>query len=196
MTNTPESKAQVFAENQSRDTLPLRDIDFRRGEEAVGRVVVGLPSSQAGVDIRKQGQTLVVEYMKTTLPQGLRRRLDVADFGTPVKMVTTTEENGRVRMVVESQGMWEHSAYQTDDQFVVEVRPVKIDPAKLTQGPGYSEQKLSLNFQNVELRNLLQVFSEFANKNIIMSESVSGTLTLRLKDVPWDEALDIIYQDL
>ncbi len=190
----PAPVAQVFAENRSRDTLPLRDLDFRRGEEGSGRVIVGLPNNQVGVDIRQQGQTLVVEFMKTTLPEGLRRRLDVTDFGTPVKTVTTFQTGDRVRMVIEPQGQWVHSAYQSDEQFVVEIKPVKVDAAKLTQGPGYTGQKLSLNFQSIEVRSLLQVIADFTNFNVITSDSVSGTVTLRLQDVPWDQALDIILQ--
>ncbi|PIZ22042.1 MAG: type IV pilus secretin PilQ [Comamonadaceae bacterium CG_4_9_14_0_8_um_filter_57_21] len=185
---------QVFAENQNRDTMPLRDLDFRRGEDATGRVVVALPNNQVGVDIRQQGQTLVVEFMKTTLPEGLRRRLDVADFGTPVKTISAFQVGDRVRVIIEPQGQWIHSAYQTDSQFVVEVKPVKVDSSKLTQGPGYTGQKLSLNFQSIEVRSLLQVIADFTNFNIITSDSVNGTVTLRLQDVPWDQALDIILQ--
>lgn len=192
--NASVEPTPVFPAAKQRESMPLRDLDFQRSQEGAGRVVISLPDNQVGVDIRKQGQTLVVEFMKTTLPQGLRRRLDVTDFGTPIKTVTTTEAGDRVHMVIESHGTWEHSAYQTDDQFVVEVKEMKVDPGKLTPGVGYSGQKMSLNFQNVELRNLLQVFSEFAEKNVIMSESVTGSLTLRLKDVPWDEALDVILR--
>jgi len=188
------SATPVFAESRSRDTLPLKDLDFRRGEEGSGRVVVSLPNSQVGVDIRQQGATLVVEFMKSTLPEGMRRRLDVTDFGTPIQTVTTFAVGDRVRMVIEPKGQWVHSAYQTDEQFVVEVKPVKVDTSKLTQGPGYSGQKLSLNFQNIEVRSLLQVIADFTNFNIITSDSVNGSVTLRLQDVPWDQALDIILQ--
>lgn len=184
----------VFAEGQSRDTLPLRDLDFRRGDEGSGRIIVSLPNNQVGVDIRQQGQTLVVEFMKSTLPEGMRRRLDVTDFGTPVQAVSTFQSGDRVRMVIEPKGQWVHSAYQSDDQFVVEVKPLKVDTSKLTQGPGYSGQKLSLNFQNIEVRSLLQVIADFTNFNIITSDSVTGSVTLRLQDVPWDQALDIILQ--
>ncbi len=185
---------QVFAESRNRDVLPLKDIDFRRGNDNTGRIVVGLSNNEVGVDIRQQGQTLVVEFLKTALPEGLRRRLDVADFGTPVQTVTTFQTGDKVRMVVEPKGSWEHSAYQSDNQFVLEVRQQKVDPTKLTQGPGYSGEKLSLNFQNIEIRSLLQVIADFTNFNIVTSDSVSGSVTLRLKDVPWDQALDIILQ--
>ncbi len=122
----------------------------------------------------------------------LRRRLDVADFGTPVQLVTTSQQGDRVRMVIEPVGDWEHSAYQSNDQFVVEIRQKKVDLSKLTQGPGYSGEKLSLNFQNIEVRSLLQVIADFTNFNIVTSDTVTGALTLRLKDVPWDQALQII----
>lgn len=184
----------VFAESRNRDILPLKDIDFRRGTDSAGRIVVDLANNQVGVDIRQQGQTLVVEFLKTALPEGLRRRLDVADFGTPVQTVTTFQTGDKVRMVVEPKGLWEHSAYQSDNQFVLEVRQQKIEPNKLTQGPGYAGEKLSLNFQNIEIRSLLQVIADFTNFNIVTSDTVTGAVTLRLKDVPWDQALDIILQ--
>lgn len=193
-TSPRASTAPVFAENRGRDSAPLKDVDFRRTADGAGRIVVTLPNNQVGVDIRQQGQALVVEFMKSTLPEGLRRRLDVADFGTPVKSVTTSQSGDRVRMVIEPKGLWEHSAYQSDEQFVVEVKELKVDPKKLTQGVGYSGQKLSLNFQNIEVRSLLQVIADFTNFNIVTSDSVSGSVTLRLQDVPWDQALDIILQ--
>lgn len=184
----------AFAENRNRDVLALKDLDFRRGADSSGRIVVDLPNNQVGVDIRQQGQTLVVEFLKTALPEGLRRRLDVSDFGTPVQSVTTFQTGDKVRMVIEPKGLWEHSAYQSDNQFVIEVRQQKIDPNKLTQGQGFNGEKLSLNFQNIEIRSLLQVIADFTNFNIVASDTVTGAVTLRLKDVPWDQALDIILQ--
>lgn len=186
--------APVFAESRNRDSLPLKDIDFRRGPNNSGRIVVALPNNEVGVDIRQQGKTVVVEFLKTALPQGLRRRLDVTDFGTPVQTVTTSQIGDKVRMVVEPIGQWEQSAYQSDNQFVLEVRPQKVDPDKLTQGTGFNGEKLSLNFQNIEIRSLLQVIADFTNFNVVTSDTVTGSVTLRLKDVPWDQALDIILQ--
>jgi type IV pilus assembly protein PilQ len=186
--------AQTFAESRNRDTQPIKDLDFRRGPDGSGRVIVDLPSNQVGVDIRQQGQGLVVEFLKSSLPEGLRRRMDVTDFGTPIQSVTTSQQGDRVRVIIEPRGAWEHSAYQSDNQFVVEVRTQKQDPNKLSQGPGYTGEKLSLNFQNIEVRSLLQVIADFTNFNIVTSDSVTGGVTLRLKDVPWDQALDIILQ--
>jgi type IV pilus assembly protein PilQ len=184
----------AFAESRNVEVQPLKDLDFRRGPDASGRVIVALPSNQIGVDIRQQGQNLVVDFLKSSLPEGLRRRLDVSDFGTPVQSVTTTQVGDRVRVTIEPKGAWEHSAYQSDNQFVVEVRQVKQDSSKLTQGPGFSGEKLSLNFQNIEVRSLLQVIADFTNFNVVTSDSVTGSVTLRLKDVPWDQALDIVLQ--
>jgi type IV pilus assembly protein PilQ len=184
----------AFAESRNTEVQPIRDLDFRRGADSAGRVIVALPSNQIGVDIRQQGQNLIVDFLKSSLPEGLRRRLDVADFGTPVQTVTTSQVGDRVRLTIEPKGLWEHSAYQSDNQFVVEVRQVRQDPTKLTQGPGFSGEKLSLNFQNIEVRSLLQVIADFTNFNVVTSDSVTGSVTLRLKDVPWDQALDIVLQ--
>jgi type IV pilus assembly protein PilQ len=174
----------------------LRGIDFRRGAEGEGRVVVDLSDPNTSVDIRQQGQTVVVDFLNTSLPEALRRRLDVTDFGTPVAQVNTFQQGGNVRMVIEPRGLWEQNAYQSDTRFVVEVKPVKEDPSRLFQGTrqGYQGERLSLNFQNVDVRSLLQVIADFTNLNIITSDSVQGSITLRLKDVPWDQALDIILQ--
>lgn len=184
--------APTFAEGVHTDAMPIKDVDFRRGTDAAGRVIVALVNNQVGVDVRRQGGSLIVDFLNSTLPQGLRRRLDVSDFGTPVQSVTTTQVGDRVRMQIEPKGEWEHSAYQSDGQFVVEVRQLKVDPGKLTQGPGFNGEKLSLNFQSIEVRSLLQVIADFTNFNVVTSDSVSGSLTLRLKDVPWDQALQII----
>jgi type IV pilus assembly protein PilQ len=173
----------------------IRDIDFRRGAGGEGRIIVDLPNNQIGVDVRQQGQTILVDFLKADLPNALRRRLDVTDFGTPVQTIITSNQGENVRMVIEPQGVWEHSAYQSDSQLVIEVRPIKEDPNKLTQGTqGYRGEKLSLNFQNVEVRAVLQVIADFTGLNIITSDTVGGNLTLRLKDVPWDQALDIVMQ--
>lgn len=188
----PVGPSTVFAESQSLDTLPLKDLDFRRGSDGAGRIVVGLANNQVGVDLQQQGKGLVVDFLRSSLPEGLRRKLDVSDFGTPVQTITATQQGERVRLTIDPIGDWEHSAYQSDNQFVVEVRPKKVDLTKLSQGPRYTGEKLSLNFQNIEVRSLLQVIADFTNFNIVTSDTVTGALTLRLKDVPWDQALQII----
>jgi type IV pilus assembly protein PilQ len=120
--------------------------------------------------------------------------MDVVDFATPVNTVSTFQQGENVRMVIEPKGQWEHNAYQSDNQFVIEVKPVAIDPSRAAQRDRYTGEKLSLNFQNVEVRAVLNVIADFTDLNIITSDTVSGNITLRLKDVPWDQALDIILQ--
>lgn len=189
------SGVPVAPQAQAPGKQTLRDIDFRRGAGGEGRIVIDLPNNQIAVDVRQQGQSIVVDFMKTALPEVLRRRLDVTDFATPVQSITTSPQGDNVRMLIEPKGLWEHSAYQSDTQLVVEVRPIKEDPNKLVQGTqGYRGERLSLNFQNVEVRAVLQVIADFTGLNIITSDTVSGNLTLRLKDVPWDQALDIVMQ--
>ena len=190
----PATTDTHFAASQNADVQELRDIDFRRGADGAGRIVVNLPSNQVGVDLKQQGKDLVVDFLRSNAPARLRRRLDVTDFGTPVQAITTTQAGDHVHMVVTPTGSWEHSAYQTDNQFVLEVRPAKTDPNKLVPGTGYTGQRLSLNFQSIEIRALLQIIADFSDFNVVTSDSVTGTVTLRLKDVPWDQALDIILQ--
>jgi type IV pilus assembly protein PilQ len=172
----------------------IRDVDFRRGTNGEGRVVVDLSSANTGIDIRQQGKSVIVDFLNTSVPRNLVRRLDVLDFATPVKTVDVVDQGGSARMLIEPKGNWEYSAYQTDTQFIVEIKPIKEDPNKLVQGTGYNGEKLTLNFQAVEVRALLQVIADFTGLNIVASDTVGGNLTLRLKDVPWDQALDIILQ--
>jgi len=174
----------------------IRDINFRRGKLGEGRVLVQLSSAETGIDIRQQGGNLVVDFLKTTLPEHLRRKSDVTDFATPISGMVAQQQGDNVRLVITPNGLWEHNAYQSDDQFVLEVKRIVEDPNKLVQGTRgqYQGEKLSLNFQNIDVRSVLQVIADFTNFNIITSDSVQGSLTLRLKDVPWDQALDIILQ--
>jgi type IV pilus assembly protein PilQ len=195
-----DAKAQTvqrFAESRPGDVQhALRDVDFRRGKNGEGRIIVDLSDNSTGIDIRQQGKSLIVDFHRTNLPRNLERRLDVQDFGTPVTTIDTFNQGGNARMVIEPKGLWEHSAYQTDSRFIIEVKSVQDDPNRLTQGSrqGYKGERLSLNFQNVEVRAVLQVIADFTGLNIITSDTVQGSLTLRLKDIPWDQALDIIMQ--
>lgn len=182
-----------FADSKPGTGHAIRDIDFRRGRAGEGRVVVDLADTNTGIDIRQQGQNIVIEFMKTALPDNLRKRLDVVDFATPVQTINTYAQGENVRMVIEPKGQWEHNAYQTDTQFVVEVKPVAAGSVASQRGR-YTGEKLSLNFQNVEVRAVLNVIADFTDLNIITSDTVSGSITLRLKDVPWDQAMDIILQ--
>jgi type IV pilus assembly protein PilQ len=191
---TPPPMTQHFAEPVAGDARhALRDIDFRRGNSGEGRIVVDLSDSQVGINVRTQGRSVVVDFANTALPKNLERRLDVADFGTPVQVVESFAQGGNARLVIQPRGNWEHSAYQTDSRFIVEVKQVVEDPNRIVR-PGYVGERLSLNFQNVEVRAVLQVIADFTGLNIITSDTVTGNLTLRLRDVPWDQALDIILQ--
>ena len=174
----------------------VKTIDFRRGEDGAGRLVIDLVDGASPINVRQQGANLILDIADTTLPDRLKRRFDVADFATSVQRVSAMMSGTTTRMVIEPKGAYEHSAYQTDNRIVVEVRAIKEDPNKLVQGGklGYKGDRLSLNFQNIEIRNLLQVFADFTSLNIITSDSVASTITLRLKDVPWDQALDIVMQ--
>jgi len=173
----------------------IRDVDFRRGSAGEARIVTTLSDAQAGINIRQQSNGVVVDFIGTELPKALQRRLDVADFGTPVQTVETYTLGDNTRMVIQPKGGWEYSAYQTDNSFIVEVKPSDDAQKKTADGKvKYTGEKLSLNFQNVEVRSVLQVIADFTGLNIVASDTVTGNLTLRLKDVPWDQALDLILQ--
>lgn len=173
----------------------LRDIDFHRGPNGEGRIEVALSDAGTGIDIRHEGKKIVVDFMKTSTPRALQRKLDVTDFGTPVHFIDTFAQGTNVRMVVEPSGLWEQVAYQTDEKFVLEIKQKVVEEAKKkSEKPVYTGEKLTLNFQNIQVREALNVIADFTGLNIVISDSVSGNLTLRLKDVPWDQALDIILQ--
>ena len=190
-------EVERFAEAKPGDVQhALLDVDFRRGANGEGRIIVDLSDNATGIDIRQQGKLLIVDFIGTSVPRNLERRLDVQDFATPVMTVDTLAQGGNARMIIEPRGLWEYSAYQADKRFIIEVKAIQEDPNKLTQGSrqGYKGEKLSLNFQNVDVRAVLQVIADFTGLNIITSDSVTGNLTLRLKEIPWDQALDIIMQ--
>ncbi|MDA8092959.1 MAG: type IV pilus secretin PilQ [Betaproteobacteria bacterium] len=171
----------------------IRNVDFRRGPDDTGRVLVNLADTTTGIDIRTRGKSLVVDFLDTALPARLQRRLDVTDFGTPVRTIDTVARDHNVHMVVTPTGNWTYSAYQTDRQFVLQVKPIATASAQ-PEKPHYTGEKLSLNLQNVDVRSALQVIADFTGQNIVVSDSVHGNLTLLLKDVPWDQALAIILR--
>ncbi len=190
------SKTSRFAEaTEGAQKHELRDIDFHRGSNGEGRIEVDLSDPGIGIDIKQQGTSLIVNFLNTSLPRNLQRKLDVVDFATPVQGVDTFAQGNNVRMVIEPKGDWEDSAYQTDDKFIVEVRPVAAasEPGK-GGAPRYTGDKLTLNFQKIDVREALNVIADFTGTNMVISDTVSGNITLRLKDVPWDQALDIILQ--
>ncbi|UCV15321.1 type IV pilus secretin PilQ [Quatrionicoccus australiensis] len=174
----------------------VRDVVFRRGKDGEGRIVVDLSDAGTGIDIRQQGSNLIVDFVKTSVPDHLRRKLDVNDFATPVSSVETKAIGDNVRMTISPKGLWEHNAYQSDSQFIVEVKKIIEDPNKLVQGSkvGYQGPRVSINYQNGDVRALLRLMAEELNLNAVISETVTGTTTLVLKDVPADQVIDIIFQ--
>ncbi|MGL6070521.1 type IV pilus secretin PilQ, partial [Craterilacuibacter sp.] len=172
-------------------------IDFRRGSDASGRVVIDLPNANSSTDVSRSGKSLIIN-LGAPLPRRLERRLDVTDFGTPVQSIAANNQGKSSRIVLQNTGEWEFSSYQANKQLVVEVRKISSEQANaalMALGKSvYKGEKLSLNFQNVEVRAVLQTLAEFAGFNLVTGDTVTGTMTLRLKDVPWDQALDIVLQ--
>lgn len=192
--STTVASARFAEAKSSAQKYSLRDIVFRRGGNSGGRIQVDLSDPGVGINVKQQGKNLIVDFMNTSLPSNLQRKLDVVDFGTPIQGVDTFMQGDHVRMVIEPKGLWEHVAYQTDNKFIVEIKAVADDPNKLLKNRqiGYAGEKLTLSFQNIAVREALNVIADFTNLNMVISDSVSGNLTLRLKDVPWDQALQII----
>lgn len=175
----------------------ITNVDFTRGKNGEGRIIVDLADANTGINIAQKGKKIVVDFADTDVSAALQRRLNVINFNTPVLYVDTLKQGKDTRLVIEPQGKWEQSAYQADKKFIVDVRKVVEDPDAFVKNvkAGYSGEKLSLNFQDVEVRAVLQVIAEFTGLNIVASDTVVGNLTLRLKDVPWDQALDIIMEN-
>ena len=174
----------------------VKDIDFRRGADGEGRVLITLPSSDTRVSVREEGQDVVVDIADTELPQRLFRRLDVVDFATPVVAVESRGVDGDVQVDIQTSDDFDYLAYQTDNLFTLEFRA--LTPAEKEQLERdkivYSGDRLSLNFQDIEVRAVLQLLADFTGLNLVASDTVRGNITLRLKNVPWDQALDIILK--
>jgi len=191
-------KAQKFAEPKYATTVhSIRDINFRRGSGGEGRIVVDLSDPNVGIDVRQQGHMLVVDFQKATLPANLARKFDVTDFATPVTDIVASSQGGNAKITVTPKGLWEHQAYQADNQLIIEVKSVSEDPNKLTRSGSpneYGGDKISLNIQNTPVKQLLQTLGEEFGYNVVMSDTVSGSISLRLQNVPWDQAFDLILE--
>jgi type IV pilus assembly protein PilQ len=177
-------------------TPEITNVDFRRGENGEGRVIVTLSDPSVPVDMQQETGKVVVDFYRARLPEELARRLDVLDFATPVKTVDTYARGENVHMVITPMGNYDHLAYQTDNVFTIEVRAItaeEVEEAKKDE-LGFSGERLSLNFQDIEVRSVLQLIADFTGINVVVSDTVGGSLTLRLKNVPWDQALDIILK--
>lgn len=193
-----DNKVSQFAESKyAATTHAIRSINFRRGAGGEGRVVIDLSDANVGVDVRQQGEQVIVEFQKATLPPHMAQKIDVTDFSTPVTSVTAMPQAGNARVAISAKGLWEHQAYQAENQFVIEVKAVSEDPNKLARSGGpheYGGDKISLNIQNTPVKQLLQTLGEEFGYNVVMSDTVSGSISLRLQNVPWDQAFDLILE--
>ena len=180
----------------SREQALIEDIDFRRGENGEGRVIVKLNDPGVGVDVFSEGGNIRVEFTGAHIPESLQRRLDVTDFATPVLSIDALPEADNTVLMIEPTGEYEYLAYQADELFTLEVKPLSSSEleSNLDAVFRYRGEKLSLNFQDIQIRSVLQLIADFADLNLVASDTVNGRITLRLKNVPWDQALDIIMK--
>ncbi len=173
----------------------IRSIDFRRGEGNVGRLVVRLSDPRTPINLQQQGSQIFVSFSGTDLPKTLQRRYDTMDFGTPITGFEAARQGADTRIVLDGSGDFEQLAYQSDDQYVVEVQPRRAAATAVTDDKvEYRGEKLSLNFQDIETRAVLQLLADASGQNIVVSDTVTGSVTLRLQSVPWDQALDIVMR--
>jgi type IV pilus assembly protein PilQ len=201
-----EASAPSFAAQPSQSATPrvaaaagdrsIRNIDFRRGSDGAGQIVVELNDPRTTVDVRQEGGRIVVDFQNTTLPQELMRRLDVTDFATPVFTVDALRANRDARLIVTAAANYDQVAYQSDNQFTLELKPpaqqAAATPGVFDADREYTGERLTLNFQDLETRAVLQLIADFSGLNIVVSDTVQGSVTLRLQNVPWDQALDIV----
>ncbi len=188
--NTPIVKPYVAQQRG------IRDIDFQRGEQGEGNVVIELNDPNNSPDIQEQGGKIRLTFAKSQLPEALRVRLDVKDFATPVQFVNASESNGKVTIVVEPTGFYDYLAYQTDNKLTLSVKPLSQDDMEKRKAErfAYTGEKLSLNFQDIDVRSVLQLIADFTDLNLVASDTVQGNITLRLQNVPWDQALDLVLK--
>src|SRR5882757_5268207 len=171
----------------------IRTIDFRRGSDGTGRVIVQLTDPRTPVNVRQEGNQIVVDFAGTLMPKNLMRRYDVMDFATPVQTVDAVRVEGSSRLVISAQGDFEQLAYQSDNQYTVEIKP-SLKRSAAEEKKEYTGERLTLNFQDIDVRSVLQLLADTSGQNIVVSDSVAGNLTLRLQNVPWDQALDIVLR--
>jgi type IV pilus assembly protein PilQ len=180
----------------TRQGLALENIDFRRGPQGEGRIEIDLSDPSITVDMRQQGKNVVLDFIDTQLPPQLARTLDVMDFATPVQVIQTRPDGRNVRMTISTEGEFEHLAYQANDRYTVEFRALtkREKEALRREQQVYEGERLSLNFQDIEVRAVLQLLADFTGLNMVVSDTVAGRITLRLQNVPWDQAMDIILK--
>ena len=191
------SRATVARTSSGQSATPvertIRTIDFRRGADGTGRVIVQLTDPRTPVNVRQEGNQVVVDFSGTLMPKNLMRRYDVMDFATPVQTVDALRVEGSSRLVISAQGDFEQLAYQSDNQYTIEIKP-SLKRTAADEKKEYTGERLTLNFQDIDVRSVLQLLADTSGQNIVVSDSVSGNLTLRLQNVPWDQALDIVLR--
>jgi type IV pilus assembly protein PilQ len=173
----------------------INNVDFRRGSDGSGRVIVELSDARVPADLRQEGGRIVVTFAKTALPDAQMKRYDVVDFATPVSTVDVVRVGDSSRLVIAATGDWEQIAYQADNIYTIEIKPITKLPPELEDKREYSGERLTLNFQDIEARAVLQLLADTSGQNMVISDSVKGSVTLRLQDVPWDQALDIVLRN-
>ena len=171
----------------------IKTIDFRRGSDGTGRVIVQLTDPRTPVNVRQEGNQVVVDFAGTLMPKNLMRRYDVQDFATPVLSVDALRVENSSRLVISAQGDFEQLAYQSDNQYTIEIKP-SLKRSNAEEKKEYTGERLTLNFQDIDVRSVLQLLADTSGQNIVVSDSVTGSLTLRLQNVPWDQALDIVLR--
>jgi len=191
--NSPIVRAAAAPSSKNNSASAINKIDFRRGSDGSGRVIVQLSSPRIAPDLKQEGGRIVVNFPKATVDDALLRRLDVVDFATPVNVIDTVRVSDGARIVIGAAGDWEPVAYQTEDVYTVEIRPVNKAVASLDKKE-FKGERLTLNFQDIETRAVLQLLADTSGQNMVISDSVQGNVTLRLQNVPWDQALDIVMQ--
>ncbi|MDX1694876.1 MAG: type IV pilus secretin PilQ [Ketobacteraceae bacterium] len=192
----PQTQGVAMKKKASPSQPTIEELDFRRGESGEGQIMITVSDPSAPVDMREEGGKVVVEFIGVNLPEALHRRLDVVDFATPVKIIDAISESGNARVAIEAKGDYEYLAYQTDKVFTVSVKPIAAEELERQRKERFqfTGEKLSLNFQDIEVRSVLQLIADFTELNLVASDTVNGRITLRLQNVPWDQALDLILK--
>ncbi|MBC8209806.1 MAG: type IV pilus secretin PilQ [Gammaproteobacteria bacterium] len=197
-TESGEVTAVALTEPAKADKIAkgVTNIDFKRGPNGEGRVVIDLTSTTISTDVWRENDTVQVEFIGSQLPEALQRRLDVSDFATPISFIDTIQDGSSIKMSITSNGEFEHLAYQTDKVYTIEIAKItkEEEEKRRKEKFGFTGERLSLNFQDIEVRSVLQLLADFTGLNLVVSDSVEGNLTLRLKNVPWDQAMDIILK--
>ena len=189
------NKTNSFNDNFEISNLAVTEVDFRRGKDGSGTISIGLSQPSVNVDIDRNSSEIKLSFYQTDLPERLDRRLDVIDFATPVQTIDTVQEGSTTSITIEASGQYDYLAYQADGQYVVNIKPLSdAEVEEQSKKFAFNGERLTLNFQNIEVRSVLQIIAEFTSLNLVASDTVTGSITLRLDNVPWDQALEIILK--